>query len=197
MEKIKRISTIAITSLYIVMAAYAFFNFGPLLSAKINNASSTSSQESISAGTEESFWAFSRVLGVSWDEINAASWSGETLALGLLAIAIGTVPMFVCLWLLRTVFKNYREGNIFSDDNASCFRKIGILLILDALIATSVSETAFIFAMTFNNPPGERMISVSVGSPQLYLLFLGLVIFIISLVMSEASKIHAEQQLTV
>jgi len=107
------------------------------------------------------------------------------------------ITILVCLWMLRAIFKNYNDGNIFGSSNASYFKKIGLLLFFDALVTTPLGNTLLNLAMTFNNPPGERFLTISFGSTNIYLLFFGLVIFIISLVMSEASKIHAEQQLTV
>lgn len=190
MEKIKRISSIAIVSINILIAVYFVFL--------------TSIWSSLAT---DAFFALPNLMGrfvhttsingFSWDQLNAISWSFGSWSLGLLTTLICALPTFIGLWILRGIFKNYSEGNIFSSANASSFRVIGILFFVDALVAIPLKDTLMTLATTMNNPPGERMISLSVGTTNLEALFTGLVIIVISLVMSEGSKLQTEQELVI
>ncbi len=81
--------------------------------------------------------------------------------------------------------------------NAQCYYQIGKLLFFDALLAKPISGGLWIGAITLSNPIGHRYISISIGTPNVMALLMGLLVVFISLVMIEGSKIQDEQQLII
>jgi len=60
-----------------------------------------------------------------------------------------------------------------------------------------VHEALLSLALTYNNAPGERLISVGFGSHQLTLLTIGLAVLLLSWILAEAAKMHEEQAATI
>lgn len=129
--------------------------------------------------------------------LSTIQWSFLTKGIGLLAQCVGLLPLFLSLFILKLIFQNYQQGEIFSTINASHYRYLGWLFFLDALIAKPLSNLLMVLAVTLANPPGHRYITLSFGTPNIEALFCGMIVIVISWVMLEASKLHEEQKLTV
>ncbi len=129
--------------------------------------------------------------------LSTIQWSFLAKFTGLLAQSIGLLPLFLSLFVLKTLFLNYQKGDIFSTINARHYRYLGWLFFLDALIAQPLSNLLMVLAVTLANPPGHRYISLSFGTPNIEALFCGMLVIVISWIMLEASKLHDEQQFTV
>ena len=114
-----------------------------------------------------------------------------------LSKAIGTLPTFLGILALRSIFKNYKKGDVFNVINAIRYRYIGWLFILSAFIAKPISGGLLTFATTYSNPPGHRYLTLSFGTVDLEPIFFGVMIIIISWVMLEASKLQEEQKFTI
>ena len=65
------------------------------------------------------------------------------------------------------------------------------------MITRPLEEVIHTFAATFNNPPGQKIISISVGTMTIEAMFYGSILLLIGWVMKEAAKIEEEQALTV
>ncbi len=124
-------------------------------------------------------------------------WSPTAKAIGLSAYLIDLLPIWLSLWALIGIFKNYQQGEIFSVANARYYRRIGWMFIFYGLIAITLHDTLMTLATTINNPPGERLLSIGFGSPNIEAIFCGTVVIIVSWVMLEASKLYDDQKLTV
>ena len=129
--------------------------------------------------------------------LNDVKWTMTSKFFGLMWQTFGFLTDIIALWFLCKIFKNYKDGFIFTKQNAQYYRKIGVFYFLDALILKPLSDTFLTLALTCGNKPGERFLTLSFGTPSLRALFFAAVIIMISLVMIEASKIHDEQTLTV
>lgn len=129
--------------------------------------------------------------------LSTIQWSFLAKVIGLLAQSIGLLPLFLSLFVLKSIFLNYQKGEIFSTLNARHYRCVGWLFFLDALIAQPLSNLLMVLAVTLANPPGHRYISLSFGTPNIEALFCGMLVIVIFWIMLEASKLHDEQQLTV
>ncbi len=93
---------------------------------------------------------------------------------------------------LKALFGLYEKGAIFTEENVNCFRSLGRALI--AWVACDVvSNSLLTIALTLDNPPGRRMISIGLNSGELTGIFVGAVVLIISWVMDEARTIQEEQ----
>jgi Protein of unknown function (DUF2975) len=129
--------------------------------------------------------------------LSTIHWSFLAKIIGLLAQSVGLLPLFLSLFVLKSIFLNYRKGEIFSTINASHYRHLGWLFFLDALIAQPLSNLLMVLAVTLTNPPGHRYITLSFGTPNIEALFCGMLVIVISWIMLEASKLHDEQKFTV
>jgi hypothetical protein len=65
---------------------------------------------------------------------------------------------------------------------------LGWIIITNALLISTLSDTLLVLAATLGNPPGQRYLTVTFGSSNLTILFLGVLIVAISKVMLEATK---------
>lgn len=129
--------------------------------------------------------------------LNAIQWSFLAKVTGFLAQSTGFLPIFLSLFVLKSIFLNYQKGVIFSTINARQYTYLGWLFFLDALIAQPLSNLLMVLAVTLANPPGHRYISLSFGTPNIEALLCGMLVIVISWVMLEASKLHDEQLFTV
>ena len=116
------------------------------------------------------------------------------MLLGFTADIISFSPIFISTFILRAIFKNYQKGEVFSVRNAILYRRLGVVFLLEGLLTKSLSETVMGLAITLNNPPGHRYLTVSFGTQNLTILFYGIIVIIISWVMLEASRLHDEQK---
>lgn len=130
-------------------------------------------------------------------KVDQVPWTLTTKLIALLSNMIRILPLVVSLICLKSIFKNYREGEIFNPANAKQYGKIGFTFFLDAVIAQPISQLIMVLAVTLSNPPGHRYISLSFGTPNLEVVFFGLLVMVISWVMLEGSRLQEEQRFTV
>ena len=113
-------------------------------------------------------------------------------ALTLMQMSIG----IYALAQLRRLFGLYREGRIFEHENVACLRKISLAMIV-WVPAKTVFNALVGIAVTLPNPPGQRLLTLSVDSDQALVLLAGFALLTISWVMEEGRKVQAEQSLIV
>lgn len=125
------------------------------------------------------------------------SWTLLYKIIGAIGHIISLLPLFLSLFILKSIFQNYKNGEIFSTSNAIHYKRLGWLCFLNALLANPVGNGIMIMSTTLSNPPGERCLNIIFGYPSLEGLFCGAILIVISLVMVEASKLNDEQKFTV
>jgi hypothetical protein len=129
--------------------------------------------------------------------LSTIHWTPLLKILGFSADILNLIPLILSLFVLKSIFRNYQKGEIFSMANATQYRRLGWLFLLDALLIKSLSNTLLVLAVTLTNPPGHRYITVSFGTPNMTALFCGILVIVISWVMLEGYKLQEEQKLTV
>jgi hypothetical protein len=107
----------------------------------------------------------------------------------------GGVAMYATANLVK-LFRLYEIGQIFRPANVRCFRNLSRALIAWCLVNIASGELLSL-ALTAHHPPGQRMISVGFGSPDITALLVGLILSVIAWVMEEGRKMQEEQDLTV
>jgi hypothetical protein len=116
-----------------------------------------------------------------------------------LAFLTDMIPMGVIIYGLRkleSLFSLYENGLIFTEQNVQCFRSLGRALLV--WVACDVVRNSLLsIALTLDNPPGQRVITLGFGSADFTAVFVGIVVLIISWVMDEGRKIHEDQALIV
>jgi len=132
------------------------------------------------------------IVNLAHLKLTPLSWS-----IGIFGSILGIIPLFLGLLVLKHLFQNYREGNIFSLENAQKYKYLGWLFFLNGLVVIPISSMLMILTATLSNPPGHRYISLSFGTPNLEVLFSGMLVIVISWVMAEGYKLKEDQSLTI
>lgn len=125
------------------------------------------------------------------------AWTPGLKLLGLGADLIGHLPVWFSFFILKLILKNYSEGNVFTTINARYYQYLAGLFLVSALVCKPIFDTLMVLVKTLNNPVGERILSISFTITNVQDILWGGLVILISWVMSEASKLEEEQQLTI
>lgn len=185
-----RISTMSMAAI-VMTCAFATFYIALILASILSDNPASTLQTTTMTGFHASL---DPGISVATQAVPFGSAAWIVFVLGTV---IAAAPTVFCLAILLRILRDYYNGDTFTLANARRYRNIGIILVIDALIATTVGDSIRILGATLNNPPGERLLSISIGTVNIYLLFAGIIMFTIALVMQEASRIHVENELTV
>lgn len=145
------------------------------------------------------FWISATVLDWQWFE---ATFPVEvTLPLSPTRAALGFLPSMLpgfvtmgILWQLILLFRLYKQGHIFTLDNATRYRKIANLLIIMPF-AVIISDILLALALSLDGEGVE--LGFEISDNELSLFMIGFVVRVIAKVMEEASYIHQQQELTI
>jgi hypothetical protein len=124
-------------------------------------------------------------------------WTYTSGSIAILSAILEISPLALGIVFLKSIFKSYRKGNIFSAHNARYYQRIGILLELDALLIKPLSNMLMELALTLSNPPGQRLISITFTEFNFLEIFSGIIVIVISWVMLEGLRLQEENKLTV
>jgi hypothetical protein len=119
-----------------------------------------------------------------------------SLSLAFLASLLPVSVAVYGLGTLRSLFKLYENGIMFSSDNVRYFHRLGYVCIA-WVIANAVFTTLISAIITFGNPPGERAIVAQFGTSDMANLIIGAIVLLISWVMDEGRKLEDEQAHTI
>ncbi|MBN1532347.1 MAG: DUF2975 domain-containing protein, partial [Spirochaetes bacterium] len=129
--------------------------------------------------------------------------AGPVRELSLTARAMGCaihmVTALIAAYGFRTLvrlFGLYGEGKIFLAENVRLYRRLGLVIIL-SMIAGVIANSLTTIALTIDNPPGHRMLSLSLSSSQVMTLIIGLLVLLIARIMDAGRELQEEQQYTV
>jgi hypothetical protein len=104
-------------------------------------------------------------------------------------IAVG----LALLWQLWALFGEYLRGAVFSARALQCLNRFAWLL-LGLALAQPLSQAMMSVAISWDNPPGQRVLMVHLSSND-YALALGALVFIaIARVMTEAARMAEENE---
>ncbi len=90
----------------------------------------------------------------------------------------------------------YARGVFFKEDNVTCYRKLSKLAFW-GILANIFDKTLVNLALTINNPPGQKVLTISFTGDHVKLMLVAIVLMIIARVMNEGREIYDENQLTV
>ncbi len=117
----------------------------------------------------------------------------------LIGFVVSLFPLSALIYGLKNIrklFSFYREGVIFSFEHVSIFKKTSKALILWVFLSI-LYESAKSVLFSIGNPPGQRVISIGFGSPEITTLVVAGIVFVIAWVMDEGRILAEEQRLTV
>lgn len=132
-------------------------------------------------------------------DIKALTQAPLTLETRLLALAASLGLSFILVYalvLLVRLFKNYERQEIFNFENTVLYTKLA-RTIFYWVIGNFIYTGALSVILSFNNPPGERVLELSFTGIDIMTLFLGVVVVIISWVMKEGYEISQEHSQTI
>jgi hypothetical protein len=109
---------------------------------------------------------------------------------------IPTVITMMTFYYLVKLFQLYANNIIFSDQNVSYLRKIGLLFFYQ-VIASIVIQPIISMILTFDAAKGGHIISLSFGGEDVSRLVIAGIAILISWIMEEGRKLEEETALTV
>jgi hypothetical protein len=133
----------------------------------------------------------------------SGSWSDMAKALneeGFNALLIlgsaDLIPSILIYLSLFKLFGLYQRGLVFTAKNIQCIKNIGTTLL--AWIALKLFYPLLVtLVLRFSGASDTLSIYMGLGSNELRYLLIGLVIYVIAWIMSEASSLHQEQELVI
>lgn len=120
--------------------------------------------------------------------------SARLMGFGITMLPTG-IAMLGVFYLMR-LFRLYEQGEIFRSSNVRCFRNLSRVLVGWFFIGI-LHRSLLSVVLTLHHPPGQRYITLELGSPDLTALLIGCVLAVIAWVMDEGRKLQEEQDFTV
>ncbi|WP_419418592.1 DUF2975 domain-containing protein [Legionella sp. D16C41] len=114
------------------------------------------------------------------------------LAIQLLPLSMTTL---IC-YKLAKLFQLYEKGMLFEQINIKLIKSISIYMLAGEAIQL-IYQPLMTIALTFHNPPGQRMASITLGSTNLSTLITAVIILFASWVVKEANQLKLDAQLTI
>jgi len=114
----------------------------------------------------------------------------------IIALLISIIPWVVTLTIINRLvklFQLYEQRSIFSELNTHYLSQLSQLLLLRIFIQP-VYYASISLVLSWNNPIGKHVIKVAIGSTEIGLIVLAVMILIISKIMHEATKLNDENQ---
>lgn len=140
-----------------------------------------------------SFWGgFHSSLSLS-----SVKWTATSQFIGWLGDILPTVLIMYGLYQFIQLFKLYEQGRLFELKHVQLFKKIGYVALVYSLIAMPISGLLSTLALTWNNPVGQRVLSLTAGTPNIQGILIAFLILLISWIMNEGYKLKKEISLTV
>jgi len=99
-------------------------------------------------------------------------------------------------YVLIRLFMLYEKGIIFSRDNVNCYRKLGYLIII-SMVAGIIQNSVMSVIFSLHNPPGQRIITLSLSSSDIAIGIIGMIVVLISWIMDTGRDLMEEQEFTV
>jgi hypothetical protein len=147
----------------------------------------------------EKFYFFSSAVNIDF----SGSW--ENLAHALTdegfntLVILGTADLLPSLLIYLSLFKLfglYQQGLVFTTANIQCIKNIGTVLL--SWIALKLLYPVIVtLVLRLSGASDSLAIYMSLGSGELRLLLIGLVIYVIAWIMNEATSLHQEQELVI
>lgn len=111
--------------------------------------------------------------------------------LGFSLCMIPQAALLYGLWRLRQMFLGIRGGLVHAPDAALQMRGFARALLAYAILAFFISAPLMAL-ITWHNPPGERMISLSIGEGDLQVYFLIALFYTLAHILAEAIRLARE-----
>lgn len=109
----------------------------------------------------------------------------------VLLTGLVTAPTYWGLFALRRFLKACCDEQYLTSQNSRYLKRFAFGLIGSAFLSP-VSGAALSVLLTMHNPPGQKMLAISIGSTQLTLAAVGVLLFVLANLLKRASLIAEE-----
>ncbi|RED31949.1 hypothetical protein BJ123_11339 [Rhodopseudomonas thermotolerans] len=136
-------------------------------------------------------WARNLLLAKLGDIGNRLPLDAGNQALAAIIIA---VPIAVMLWGLlnvRALFGEFARGQVFTATAATHLQRFGIAVLAQGALGP-ITATALALALSLGNPPGQRMLVLTLSSNDYVSVIVGGVLIAVATVMREATRLADE-----
>jgi len=110
------------------------------------------------------------------------------MALGIGVMMVPAAVMAFGLWNLRQLFAGFGAGRIFTLENTRALR-IFAWSAMAVIVVQFFTDGLLTVVLTLNNPPGQRVLALSLSTEQIIALFVGAVFVVIARVLEEGRKL--------
>lgn len=128
----------------------------------------------------------------AFQDVPQTGWTWVTWA-GIAVVLIPFLFAMRALDAMRRLFRLYRAGDPLAPEAGPLIQSIGANLLCAAGLGVLLRPVSSPL-LTLSNPPGERMIALSVGSSDIGFILVAGLLVLIGWSMSEAQRIAAENR---
>jgi len=108
--------------------------------------------------------------------------------LAAIIIAVPVAVMLYGLWAVRALFREFARGQVFTERAARHLQTFGATVLAQAVLGP-LTTIALTLALTYGNPPGQRMFAIAFSSNDYFALIVGGVMVAVATVMREAARL--------
>jgi len=127
-------------------------------------------------------------LPIQWYTVSNGQWFA-LWGVTALYLALG----FAGAWYLRLAFQSFARGEWFDAENSRHLRRYAMLLILQGIAKPLHFGLASVI-LSLNHPPGEKVLSLFVGSSEAVFVIAGFVMWVLADLLVEGTKADAENR---
>ena len=127
-------------------------------------------------------------LPIQWFTVSSGQWFA-LWGVTALYLALG----YAGAWYLRLAFTSFARGEWFDAENSRHLRRYAALLILQGLAKPLHFALASVI-LSLNHPPGEKVLSLFVGSSEAVFVIAGCVMWVLADLLVEGTKADAENR---
>ncbi len=116
---------------------------------------------------------------------------------GIVGSIVKVLPLVIGIKIMLRVANSYKNGQVFTLNNAKSYRLLGVIYLLEAILLKPLSDAFFTLCATINNPLGQRMIAFGFTLGNMTAIFFAIILIMVGHVMVVGQKMNEEQQFTV
>ena len=122
-------------------------------------------------------------------QISTATQASLMALVGLPALGLMLWGLWNAFWL----FRNLRGGAVFVTETGTRIHRVGLAILLLPFVGVASGAAATVIT-SWNNPPGEHEISVTIGSADVVMLVAGAMLLLLGWAMAKATSIADENR---
>ena len=120
--------------------------------------------------------------------------------LRLFGFAITLIPTslsMISLYWVAKLFGLFEQLQFFTQKSVRYLRKIGLILLINSLIHSTIYMGLLSLVLTMSNPPEHRQIIIAFGTHEITLIVISSILLLLSWIMEEGHKLQEEHEATV